>query len=124
MVDRLYLPRYCVSQCVHFLVDCRLLLYEDEEEERTIWPVFTGNVPSTGRREHAQDIPRIQKGPRPSQHRPSAKSFAKRRLGEREKERERVRERLRESKRESERARERERERESKSRVRVREREK
>ena len=81
-------------------------LYEDEEEELTIWPVFTGNVPSTGRREHAQDIPRIQKGPRPFPTSPFCKILREKETG-RKGERERVRERLRESKRESERARER-----------------
>ena len=37
----------------------------EEEEELTLWPVFTGTVPSAGRRTQFQDIPRIQKGPTP-----------------------------------------------------------
>ena len=34
------------------LVDCRLLLCEEEEEELNTWPMFLWSVPPTGRGSH------------------------------------------------------------------------
>ena len=41
------------------------LFLDKEDEELTIWTVFTRNVPSAGHRAHVHDVPRIQKGPHP-----------------------------------------------------------